>query len=214
MNGFGLVALKSGCTTFFDTKTNAAIPVTVLRIANCIVAEKKSQDSDGYSALKIAYDKGDNIRDGLVNKPISGLLKKFNLPNRRYFKEFRMCANDLEKFNIGDVLDASMFVGVKKVDAIGNTKGRGFAGVMKKYQFGGLEASHGVSVSHRSPGSTGQRTDPGKTFKNKKMAGQYGNVQKTIKNLMVVDIDIENNLIAIRGAVPGFVGSFVVLRAV
>jgi large subunit ribosomal protein L3 len=189
--------------------------VTVLKAANCLVSNKRTIKKDGYSALQIAYDEYDVVRDSLINKPVMGFLKKNNVANRRFFKEFRMDNEEfVERFNLGDQVSVNIFEKSSKVNVTSLSKGRGFTGVMKKYNFKGLNASHGVSVSHRSPGSTGQRTDPGKTFKNKKMAGRYGHDQVTVKNLNIVHLDLENDLILVKGAVPGSNGSFVCIKMV
>lgn len=212
MNEGGLVAIKAGCSTYFDKENGLSIPVTILKVANCVVSLIKKNETDGYSAVQIAYDVSDNLNERKVKKPVSGFLKKFNLPNRRYFTEFRLENNFPHE--IGTLLNADFFAINDTVDVTGNTKGRGFAGAMKRHNFRGLEATHGVSISHRSPGSTGQRTDPGKTFKNKKMPGHYGNARKTIKNISIVNIDVENNLIAVKGAVPGAAGGFVFVKTI
>lgn len=213
MNEGGLVAIKAGCSTYFNEENGLAIPVTILKVAHCIISLIRNNEVDGYSAVQVAYDVSDNVTEQKIKKPVSGFLKKFNLPNRRHFAEFRL-SNNISEYVVGNALNADLFTLGDKVDITGTTKGRGFSGAMKRHNFRGLEATHGVSISHRSPGSTGQRTDPGKTFKNKKMAGQYGNTRKTIKNLSVIDIDVENNLIAVKGAVPGATGGFVFVRTI
>jgi len=215
MKSFGLMALKAGCTTYFDIEKNLSVPVTVLKAANCLVSNKRTIEKDGYSALQIAYDEYESVRDSLIKKPVMGFLKKNGVANRRFFKEFRIDSeNFVDQFNLGDQVHVNIFEQFSKVDVTASTKGRGFAGVMKKYNFKGLNASHGCSISHRSGGSTGQRTDPGKTFKNKKMAGRYGADQVTMKNLKIVHLDLENDLILVKGAVPGFNGSFVCVKMV
>jgi large subunit ribosomal protein L3 len=215
MKSFGLMALKAGCTTYFDVVKNISIPVTVLKGANCLISSKRTIEKDGYLAIQVAYDKNENIRDSLIKKPVMGFLKKNVLANRRFFKEFRIDdENLLNKFNFGDKIGVDIFSNSSVVNVTALTKGRGFTGAMKRYNFQGLNASHGVSVSHRSPGSTGQRTDPGKTFKNKKMATRYGQDQVTIKNLKIIHLDLENDLILVKGAVPGSNGSFVCVKMI
>lgn len=215
MKSFGLVALKAGCSTFFDVEKNISVPVTILKAANCLISNKKSLEKDGYHAIQIAYDNKESVSDNSIKKPVLGFLKKFDLQNRRFFKEFRIEDNSLlDKYNIGDNIGVDIFDGVSAVDVIGVTKGKGFTGVIKRHGFSGLNASHGVSVSHRSGGSTGQRTDPGKTFKNKKMAGREGAERVTIKNLKIISLDLENNLIVVKGAVPGANGSFICVKMV
>ncbi len=209
------MALKAGCTTYFDVVKNISIPVTVLKGANCLISSKRTIEKDGYLAIQVAYDKNENIRDSLIKKPVMGFLKKNVLANRRFFKEFRIDdENLLNKFNFGDKIGVDIFSNSSVVNVTALTKGRGFTGAMKRYNFQGLNASHGVSVSHRSPGSTGQRTDPGKTFKNKKMATRYGQDQVTIKNLKIIHLDLENDLILVKGAVPGSNGSFVCVKMI
>jgi large subunit ribosomal protein L3 len=215
MKSFGLMALKAGCTTYFDVEKNLSVPVTVLRAANCLVSNKRTIEKDGYSALQIAYDECSSVRDSLINKPVMGFLKKNNVANRRFFKEFRVNdENFVNQFNLGDQIGVDIFEKTLKVDVTALTKGRGFTGVMKRYNFKCGPASHGNSVSHRMLGSTGQRTDPGKTFKNKKMPTRYGFEQVTTKNLKIVHIDHENGFILVKGAVPGANGSFVCVKMV
>jgi len=215
MKSFGLMALKAGCTTYFDVVKNISIPVTVLKGANCLISSKRTIEKDGYLAIQVAYDKNENIRDSLIKKPVMGFLKKNVLANRRFFKEFRIDdENLLNKFNFGDKIGVDIFSNSSVVNVTALTKGRGFTGAMKRYNFQGLNASHGVSVSHRSPGSTGQRTDPGKTFKNKKMVTRYVQDQVTIKNLKIIHLDLENDLILVKGAVPGSNGSFVCVKMI
>jgi len=182
MKRFGLVAIKLGCSSYFN-------------------------ELDGDKEV---------VREKLISKPNLGTINKLNLPMLRYFKEFVFDNTKCNtgEFEIGKKLGVSVFSGMKKLDVTGFTKGRGFTGVMKRHGFGGLEASHGVSVSHRSHGSIGQRTDPGKVFKNKKMAGRYGMSQKTIQGLSIMHIDEENNIIVVKGAVPGAKNSFVFIREV
>jgi large subunit ribosomal protein L3 len=213
MKRLGLVAVKLGCSTVFDS-LGVATPVTVLKVAHCVVSQIKNKLSDGYDAVQLSYDY-EPVRESLISKPIASRLKKSDLPMLRYSKEFAFdIANNNVDMKIGKQISVDLFANTRKVDVTGQSKGRGFAGVMKRYGFKGLGASHGVSVSHRSPGSTGQRTDPGKVFKGKKMAGRYGFVTKTIQNLNVVKIDQANGLILVKGAVPGAKNSFVFVREV
>ncbi len=215
MKRFGLVAIKLGCSSYFNELDGLSSAVTVLKIPHCVISAVRTKNTDGYNGIQIAYDE-EVVRKNLISKPILGNINKLNLPMLRYFKEFVF---DSTKCNIGNLeigrrLSASVFSGMRKLDITGFTKGRGFSGVMKRHGFSGLEASHGVSVSHRSHGSIGQRTDPGKVFKNKKMAGRYGASQKTIQGLSIVHIDEENNIIVVKGAVPGAKNSFIFVREV
>ncbi len=215
MKRFGLVAIKLGSSSYFNELDGLSSAVTVLKIPYCVISAVRKKSIDGYSGIQISYDT-EIVREKLISKPILGNINKLNLPMLRYLKEFIF---DNTKCNIGDLevgkkLGASVFSGMRKLDVTGFTKGRGFSGVMKRHGFSGLEASHGVSVSHRSHGSIGQRTDPGKVFKNKKMAGRYGMSQKTIQGLSIMHIDEENNIIVVKGAVPGAKNSFVFIREV
>ena len=214
MKRFGLVAIKVGCSTYFKSD-GSAFAVTILKVANSFVSSLKKKEIDGYNGIQIVYDKK-IVRESVISKPILGTLKKLNLPFLRYSKEFVFDDTkiDINNLIIGSELSASIFSGVKKVDITGYTKGKGFSGVMKRYQFAGLNASHGVSLAHRMPGSTGQRTDPGKVFKNKKMAGRHGMYKKTIHGMSVVAIDEANNLIVVKGSVPGSMNDFVCVREV
>lgn len=214
MKRFGLVAVKVGCSTYFD-EFGSAFAVTILKVANCFVSSIKKKEVDGYNGIQIVYDRN-VVRESVISKPILGSLKKLNLPLLRYSKEFVFDHTNINigELSIGSELSALLFSGVRKVDVTGYTKGKGFSGVMKRYRFAGLNASHGVSLSHRMPGSTGQRTDPGKVFKNKKMAGRHGMYKKTIHGVSIISIDVANNIIVVKGSVPGSVNDFVYIREV
>jgi large subunit ribosomal protein L3 len=214
MKRFGLVAIKVGCSTYFKSD-GTAIAVTVLKVANSFISSFKKKEVDGYNGMQIVYDKK-VVRESVIAKPILGALKKLNLPLLRYSKEFVFDHTNINisELVVGSELSASIFSGVKKVDITGYTKGKGFSGVMKRYKFSGLNASHGVSLSHRMPGSTGQRTDPGKVFKNKKMAGRHGMYRKTIHSMSIVSIDEANNIIIVKGSVPGSMNDFIFIREV
>ncbi len=200
----GLVAKKLGMSALF-TAEGERIPVTLLQIENCQVVEVKTQEQFGYCAVKIAYGTPKNVDK--LNKPVRSFFAKNKLDAKKHMVEFRVRPDAL--LSVGDVVNANHFVPGQRIDVRGVSIGKGFAGAMKRHNFRGLEATHGVSVSHRSHGSTGQCQDPGKVFKNKKMAGRMGGVNKTIQNLQVVRVDIEQNLVIVKGAVPGHRGGYV-----
>ena len=195
----GLVAEKLGMTSDFSDN-GIVTPVTVMKIINCAILSKKSIETHGYNAVVIGYGE---VKDKKVTKPMKGYFSKLDSSSFAHVTEFRVGAN---YDGTNDVLDASYFAAGQFVDVSGISIGKGFAGGMKRWNFRGLEASHGVSVSHRSHGSTGQRQDPGKVFKGKKMAGHMGCRKVTTQNLKIVKIDLENGLLIIKGGVPGFKG--------
>jgi large subunit ribosomal protein L3 len=199
----GLIAKKLGMTQIFD-KSGDAVPVTLLQITGNHVIGRLSKEERGYNAVVVSFLQTKTSR---VSKPIAGIFAKAKVEPMKHIKEFRVSPDAL--LEVGKEISLTHFVTGQLVDIQGSTTGKGFAGVMKRYNFAGLEASHGVSVSHRSAGSTGQRQDPGKVFKGKKMAGHMGAVTTTIQNLQVVDIDENMGIIAVRGAVPGKKGSII-----
>ncbi len=202
----GLIAKKLGMTRLFkDDGTH--VPVTVLHLDEVQVVDARTQERDGYTALQLGWGtaKVKNVSD-----PNKGHFARVKVEPKKELREFRVSADAL--LESGQYLTAAHFIVGQKVDVCGITKGKGFAGGMKRWNFRGLEASHGVSVSHRSHGSTGNRQDPGKTFKNKKMAGHMGVDRVTTLNIEVAAIDAERGLIMVRGAVPGSKGEFVTIR--
>ncbi len=202
----GVIAKKLGMTRLFkDDGTH--VPVTVLHLDEVRVVAAKTVETDGYAAVQLGYGKA---KPKNVSKPMKGHFAKAKVEPSMKLVEFRV-ANDAV-LEPGAQLSPSHFSIGQFVDVAGITKGKGFAGGMKRWNFAGLEASHGVSVSHRSLGSTGNRQDPGKTFKNKKMPGHLGQERVTTLNLQVAGLDEERNLVLIRGAVPGSKGSYVLLR--
>jgi large subunit ribosomal protein L3 len=202
----GLIARKRGMTRLFaDDGTH--VPVTVLEMDGCQVVAVRTEDKDGYTAVQLGVEKA-KVKN--VTKAERGHFAKAKVEPRRKLVEFRVSADAL--LEPGAELSVAHFVAGQFVDVTGTTIGKGFAGAMKRWNFGGLRASHGVSVSHRSHGSTGNRQDPGKTFKNKKMAGHLGVERVTTQNLRVVATDVARGLIMIRGAVPGAPGSWVLVR--
>lgn len=193
----GLIAEKVGMTQIF-TPEGQWIPVTVLHAGPCQVVQKKLPEKEGYAAVQVGFKE---INPKRRSKPYSGHFLKKKLKVYRFSKEFR--TTQIENYNPGDLLTVNQFQAGDVVDISGTSKGKGFQGVMKRYHFSGGAATHGCSVSHRSAGSTGQNTYPGRIFKGKKMAGQMGNKQVTMKNLTVVGVEPEEHLLLIKGAVPG-----------
>ncbi|MFP4313597.1 MAG: 50S ribosomal protein L3 [Alphaproteobacteria bacterium] len=193
----GLIARKEGMTRIFD-EDGRHIPVTVLKVDGCQVVAVRNEDKDGYSAVQLGVGKAKVKR---VSKANRGHFAKAKVEPKKKLAEFRVSNENL--LEIGAELGARHFVPGQFVDVCGTSIGKGFAGAMKRHNFGGMRASHGVSISHRAHGSTGQCQEPGKVFKGKKMAGQLGNERVTTQNLQVVAIDEEDNLILVKGAVPG-----------
>jgi len=202
----GVIAKKLGMTRFFDEAGNH-VPVTVLSLDGCQVTAHRTTERDGYVALQLGAGakKAKN-----TSQPQRGQFAKALVEPKREVTEFRVSPDNL--IDVGAEITADHFVPGQKVDIQGSTIGKGFAGAIKRWNFGGLRATHGVSVSHRSHGSTGQRQDPGKVFKGKKMAGHLGQETVTTQNLTVVRVDVERGLIMIKGAVPGSEGSYVKVR--
>ena len=202
----GVIAKKVGMTRVF-AEDGAHVPVTVLSLEGCQVVAQRTQEKDGYVALQLGAG---SRKAKNVTQPMRGHFGKANVEPKAKVAEFRVPADGLVE--VGMEITADHFVPGQKIDVAGITIGKGFAGAMKRWNFGGLRATHGVSVSHRSHGSTGQRQDPGKVFKNKKMAGHLGVERVTTQNLTVVRVDAERGLILVKGAVPGAEGSWVEVR--
>jgi large subunit ribosomal protein L3 len=202
----GLIAQKLGMTRTFNEE-GAHVPVTVLRVEKCEVVAVRTAERDGYTAVQLGVGKA---KPRNMTKAQRGHFAKAKVEPKRKLAEFRVTADAL--LEVGSELAANHFLPGQFVDVTGTTIGKGFAGSMKRWNFGGLRATHGVSVSHRSHGSTGNRQDPGRTFPNKKMAGHLGVERVTTLNLKVVATDVDQGLIMIRGAVPGHEGSYVLLR--
>ena len=202
----GLLAKKLGMTRIFrDDGTH--VPVTVLHIDNVQVVATRTEETDGYTAVQIGWGKA-KVKN--VSQPNKGHYAKAKVEPKAKLAEFRVAADAV--LEAGATLSAAHFVAGQIVDVTGTTKGKGFAGAMKRWNFSGLEASHGVSISHRSHGSTGNRQDPGKTFKNKKMAGHLGQERVTTQNLEVAAVDAAKGLLMIKGAIPGAKGGYVLVR--
>jgi len=202
----GVIAKKLGMTRLFD-EAGTHVPVTVLSLDGCQVTAQRTQEKDGYVALQLGAGtkKAKN-----TSKGERGHYAKAMVEPKRHVAEFRVTPDNL--IAVGAEFTADHFLAGQKVDVAGVTVGKGFAGAMKRWNFGGMRATHGVSVSHRAHGSTGQRQDPGKVFKNKKMAGHMGQDQVTTLNLTVFRVDVARGLILIKGAVPGTEGTFVKIR--
>ncbi|CAI3924921.1 Ribosomal protein L3 (RplC) (PDB:1VS6) [Commensalibacter communis] len=202
----GLIAKKLGMTRLFK-EDGTHVPVTVLHLDEVQVVDTRTQDRDGYTAVQLGIGKA-KVKN--VSQPNRGHFARAKVEPKQKLVEFRVSEDAL--LESGSALTAAHFVEGQKVDVTGTSKGKGFAGAMKRWNFRGLEATHGVSVSHRSHGSTGNRQDPGKTFKNKKMAGHLGDERVTTQNLEVAAVDVEKNLIMIKGSVPGAKNGFVLVR--
>ena len=201
----GIIGKKLGMTQIFDEKGNV-IPVTLIEAGPCVVAQKKTVANDGYDAVQLAYE---DVKAKNVNKAQLGHFKKAGISPKRHLKEFRL--DDCSAYEIGAVVTVDTFAQGEKVDITGITKGHGYTGAIKRWNLHKLRMTHGVGPVHRQSGSMGV-IDPARIFKNKKMAGQWGNEQVTIQNLSVVKIDAEKNLIAVKGAVPGAKGGIVFVR--
>ncbi len=202
----GLIAQKLGMSAVFG-EDGRHIPVTVLKVDNCQVVANRTTEKDGYNAVQIGVGAA-KVKN--VTKPQRGHFAKAKVEPKRKLAEFRVSEDAM--IDVGAELTVDHFVNGQFVDAIGKSKGKGFAGGMKRHGFSGLRASHGVSISHRALGSTGQCQDPGKVFKGKKMAGQLGDVQVTKQNLEVVSTDVDRGLVLVKGAVPGSKGGYVLIR--
>ena len=202
----GLIGTKIGMTREF-MDTGQSVPVTVIRVEKGRVIDVITKEKRGYNAVKLGFFK---LKNSKLNKQMKGYFAKKNTEPKKILKEFRVESND--QYKEGNELGLEIFKDKKFLDVKSKTIGKGFAGVMKRWNFGGLRASHGVSVSHRSHGSTGQRQDPGKVFKGKKMAGHMGDKIRTMLNLEIIKSDIENNLIYLKGSIPGSKNSTVFLR--
>lgn len=200
-----ILGKKVGMTQIFD-ENGKVIPVTVVEAGPCVVSQKKTVETDGYNAVQIGF--GD-VRPKLVNKPMKGHFDKSDVAPKRVLKECRF--EDISGYNVGDIIKADVFANGEKVDVVGTSKGKGYAGVIKRWNFGRLKESHGTGPVVRKGGSIGACSDPSRVFKGKKMSGHLGAERVTVQNLTVVKVDAENNLIAIKGAVPGPNGGIVMI---
>ena len=202
----GIIGKKLGMTQNFDEVGNV-IPVTVIEAGPCVVTQKKTVENDGYSAVQLGFE---NIEERKLTKPMKGHLAKSGTL-KKHLKEFRL--DDAENFNVGDEIKADTFAQGECVDVTGLTKGHGYTGAIKRWNHHRLRMTHGTGPVHRQVGSMGACSTPSRVYKNKKMAGQYGHEQVTMLNLDVVKIDVEKNIIAVKGAVPGPKGGIVFLRS-
>jgi len=206
MENLALIGKKIGMSREFF-KTGQSVPVTVLKIETGRVINVINKENRGYSAVQIGFGK---IKNSKLTKAMKGYFAKKNTEPKKTLKEFRL--ENTENFKEGNEIGLEIFENVKFVDVKSKTIGKGFAGAMKRHNFGGLRATHGVSISHRSHGSTGQRQDPGKVFKGKKMAGHMGDKIRTIQNIEVIKSDKENNLLYLKGSIPGSKNTEVLIR--
>ena len=200
----GLIGKKIGMTQLFD-ENGKVIPVTVVEAGPCTVVQKKTIENDGYAAVQVGF--GD-VKVTKVNKPMAGHFKKADVAPKKVLKEFRLA--DTDSVNVGDILKADTFAVGDRVDVVGTSKGKGTAGVIKRWNFSRLKETHGTGPVHRHGGSLGV-IDPARIFKGKKMAGHLGSEKVTVQNLDIVKVDVENNLIAIKGAIPGPKNGIVVI---
>ncbi len=201
-----IIGKKIGMTQIFDEVGNV-IPVTIIEAGPCVVAQKKTVETDGYNSVQLGFE---DIADKKLTKAVKGHFAKANVAAKRHLKEFRL--DNAAEMNVGDVVAADTFVCGDRVDVTGTSKGHGFSGVIKRWNCHKLRMTHGVGPVHRQAGSMGANSSPSRIFKNKKMAGQYGNEQVTVQNLDVVRVDAEKNLIAVKGAIPGAKGGIVFVR--
>ena len=202
----GVLGTKLGMTQVWD-ENNKIVPVTVVQAGPCVVTQVRTPENDGYSAVQIAFGAIDPRK---VNKPAAGHFEKAGVTPRRHLVEIRTA--DAAEYTLGQELTAETFVDGKRIDVVATTKGKGFAGAMKRHGFHGLRASHGVKRKHRSPGSIGGCSTPGRVFKGMKMAGRMGGDRQTTLNLVVQSVDATNGLLLIKGAVPGPKGALVFVR--
>jgi large subunit ribosomal protein L3 len=204
----GLIGTKIANSSYYD-ESGKVLPVTILKVSECIVSDVKTKEKNGYVSVQlVSIDKNKDIKK--IKKPQQKLFANLKITPKKITKEFRVDSDNL--LEIGSSLKVSHFKLDQFVDVTSTSIGKGFAGVMKRHNFGGLRASHGVSISHRSHGSTGQNQDPGRVFKGKKMAGHMGSKKVTIQNLKVVEVDEENQLLILKGSVPGKKNSTIFIK--
>ena len=206
MSEIGLIGKKIGMTREFY-KTGLSIPVTVLKVEKGRVVQLINKEKRGYNAIQLGFGK---IKNSKLSKSLKGYFAKKNTEAKKILKEFKV--KNLDGYKEGNEFGLEIFKDIKFLDVRSKTIGKGFAGAMKRHNFGGLRASHGVSISHRAHGSTGQNQDPGKVFKGKKMAGHMGNKNRSMQNLEIVKTDLDNNLIYLKGSIPGSKNSEVLLK--
>lgn len=202
----GLVGKKLGMTQLFDQNGNV-VPVTVVEVGPCVVTQKKTMEKDGYEAVQVGF--GD-LKVSRVNKPMKGHFAKGDVAPKRTLREFRL--DNIDAYNVGDLIKADVFAEGDRVDVAGTSKGKGYAGVVKRWNNHRLRESHGTGPVARHAGSNGPISDPSRVFPGKKLPGHMGAEKVTVQNLTVVKVDVENNLIAIKGAIPGPNGGVVVIH--
>ena len=200
-----IIGKKLGMTQLFD-ENGKVVPVTVVEAGPCVISQKKTVETDGYEAIQVGY--GD-LKASKVNKPMKGHFAKGDVAPKKYLREFRL--DDISAMNVGDIIKADTFAEGDKVDVVGTSKGKGTAGVIKRWNFGRLKETHGTGPVHRHAGSLGACSSPSRVFKGKKLAGHLGHERVTVQNLAVVKVDVENNIIAIKGAIPGPKGGVVMI---
>ena len=201
----GLIGKKIGMTQIFDEAGNV-VPVTVVEAGPCVITQKKTMENDGYEAIQVGF--GD-VKVARVNKPMKGHFDKANVAPKKTLKEFRL--DDISAMNVGDILKADVFAAGDVVDVKGTSKGHGTAGAIKRWNFARLRESHGTGPVARHAGSLGACSTPSRVYKGKKLAGHYGVDRTTVQNLTIAKVDVENNLIAVKGAIPGPKGGIVVI---
>ena len=201
----GLIGKKLGMTQLFDQNGNV-VPVTVIEAGPCVIAQKKTTENDGYDAVQLGYGE---LKASKVNGPMKGHFAKGDVAPKKVLRELRL--EDTSALNVGDIVKADIFAEGESIDVRGTSKGKGYAGTIKRWNFARLKESHGTGPVHRHGGSLGACSSPSRVWKGKKMAGNLGNERVTVQNLKVVKIDAENNIIAVKGAVPGPKGGIVVL---
>ena len=206
MSEIGLIGKKIGMSREFF-KTGQSIPVTVLKVEKARVIQLINKENRGYDAVQLGFGK---IKNSKLSKSMKGYFSKKNTEAKKILKEFRV--KNLDQYKEGNEFGIEIFKDLKFLDVRSKTIGKGFAGAMKRHNFGGLRASHGVSISHRAHGSTGQNQDPGKVFKGKKMAGHMGDKTRTMQNLEIIKTDLDNDLIYLKGSIPGYKNSEVLLK--
>ncbi len=204
----GLIGRKRGMTRVF-TEAGQSVPVTVIEVVNNQVTQVKTEETDGYVALQVAAEP---VKPNRVNKPMAGHFAKAGVEPCRILREFRVSAEEAAQYEPGKAITVDLFETGQKVDVTGISKGKGFAGAVKRHNFRTQDATHGNSLSHRAPGSIGQCQTPGRVFKGKKMAGHMGDARVTTHNLEVVQVDAERGLLLIKGAVPGATGGSVIVK--
>ena len=204
----GLIATREGMTRLFQ-EDGKSLPVSVLKVATNFVSQIKTKETDGYNSVQLSTQ---DQKEKNQTKSKIGHFNKNNISLKKYLKEFKIEDDDLEGLELGKEFDVKIFEEGQLVDVSGISKGKGFAGTVKRWNFATQDATHGNSLAHRKPGSIGQCQTPGRVWKGKKMAGHMGNVKKTVQNLKIVKVDEENSLLLVQGAIPGFNGSSVIIK--